>query len=118
MDTGTNRAKRRIYSYGLEQEMFDNLLREQGEVCAICGNPQRLRLGKPQELHVDHDHVTGEVRGLLCTWCNTRLGWLEQYLYPILTYLMRSTRWGNDLHDWAMHEVETHDLQQPTDLYI
>jgi hypothetical protein len=47
---------RRRYKIG--QKEFDALLAEQGGVCAICGAPS------PE--HVDHDHVFGNVRGILC----------------------------------------------------
>jgi hypothetical protein len=44
--------------YGIGQKELDHLLAEQGGVCAICGedNPE----------HVDHDHRTGYIRGVLC----------------------------------------------------
>lgn len=51
--------------YGITSEEFDRLVAEQGHVCAIC------LTAKPE--HVDHDHVTGEVRGLLCFNCTTGL---------------------------------------------
>jgi len=55
--------------YGLTPEDYDRLLRDQNGVCVICGRPpQRKRL------HVDHDHETGVVRGLLCYRCNTGIG--------------------------------------------
>lgn len=44
--------------------------------CQVCGNKNAL--------HVDHNHVTGQVRGILCTYCNTALGILESPLYPKL----------------------------------
>lgn len=58
--------------YGIEAEDFDTLSSLQEGVCAICGGPPR---GKP--LHVDHDHRTGRVRGLLCYRCNLAVGQLD-----------------------------------------
>lgn len=49
---------------------YDELCRLQGGVCAICGRAPKA--GK--HLHVDHDHETGEVRGLLCFSCNVGIG--------------------------------------------
>ena len=45
--------------------IYEALLTAQGGVCAICGKPPKTR-----RLHVDHDHQTGRVRGLLCFTCN------------------------------------------------
>lgn len=52
-------------TYGLTPEQYDELLKRQGGKCAIC----RAR-PKSKRLAVDHDHGTGEVRGLLCSRCN------------------------------------------------
>lgn len=56
--------------YGLTLLAYEERLQEQGGVCKICGgnNPS----GK--QLSVDHDHKTGEIRGLLCSKCNTGIG--------------------------------------------
>jgi hypothetical protein len=54
-----------------EAEYFD-LLDRQGGACAICGATEADR-NRPL-LHVDHDHETGNVRGLLCTPCNAGIG--------------------------------------------
>lgn len=52
-------------TYGLTSEQYDALLERQGGRCAICrAHPKSKRLA------VDHDHGTGEVRGLLCSRCN------------------------------------------------
>ena len=62
--------------YNIEAEDYLDMLEEQGCVCAICGNPETRTMGtgviKP--LSVDHNHETGEVRGLLCDSCNNGLG--------------------------------------------
>lgn len=52
--------------YGLAPGEYDELLAAQDGVCAIC----RRATGKTRRLAVDHDHDTGEVRGLLCNPCN------------------------------------------------
>lgn len=62
--------------YGLTAHAYAALLAGQDGACAICGETeQRLKLdGRAYDLHVDHDHRTGRVRGLLCYRCNTGLG--------------------------------------------
>ena len=51
------------------------MLEKQGGVCAICQRPERKVVrGTIASLAVDHSHSTGEVRGLLCSSCNTALG--------------------------------------------
>jgi len=56
--------------FGLSLEAYEAMLKNQGGVCLLCGkSPQPSRV-----LHVDHDHVTGKVRGLLCFTCNNALG--------------------------------------------
>jgi hypothetical protein len=54
--------------YGLSKEEFDKMIHDQNNRCAICGNTSIRRLD------VDHDHVTGKVRGLLCGRCNKGIG--------------------------------------------
>jgi hypothetical protein len=56
--------------YGISQEDYNAILVKQGGVCAICGQANWNGSGP----HVDHDHVTGQVRGLLCNYCNPALG--------------------------------------------
>lgn len=57
--------------YGITLEQYEIMLVDQGGVCAICGGPH---VGTGDAYHVDHDHQTGGVRGLLCGTCNTGLG--------------------------------------------
>lgn len=60
--------------YGISIEQYDEMLRRQGGVCAICRGKQNA---KWKHFDVDHDKATGRVRGLLCRRCNTGLGYLE-----------------------------------------
>ena len=61
------------YKYGISLEIYEEMLVEQGGVCAICKQPPDLKI-YPGVLHVDHDHITGNVRSLLCSRCNKGLG--------------------------------------------
>lgn len=65
--------RKRVREYGLTHEEFLALLETQGGVCAICGNGETAK--GIRQLSVDHDHVTGQVRGLLCNRCNPMLGY-------------------------------------------
>jgi hypothetical protein len=56
--------------YGITVEQYDQLLEKQGNSCPIC---QRDRSHFKTNLCVDHNHTTGEIRGLLCGYCNRRL---------------------------------------------
>lgn len=60
-------------NYGITPEIFDEMLKNQGGVCLICGDPPEVA-SKDGVLHVDHCHITGSVRGLLCHHCNCGLG--------------------------------------------
>ncbi|MFD1044363.1 endonuclease VII domain-containing protein [Kibdelosporangium lantanae] len=55
-----------LATYGITAGQYDELYALQGGVCAIC----RRATGRGKRLAVDHDHATGEVRGLLCKPCN------------------------------------------------
>ncbi|MFD9637263.1 endonuclease VII domain-containing protein [Streptomyces violascens] len=69
--TELQRAWRFKNSYGITLHDYDRLLLEQGGVCAICQGPSG---SASTRLHVDHCHVTGRVRGLLCRPCNKGIG--------------------------------------------
>lgn len=66
--------------YGMTEAEFWERSEAQGHLCEICGKPEvRIdnRSGKVNRLSVDHCHVTGKVRGLLCNRCNHLLGRVE-----------------------------------------
>jgi hypothetical protein len=58
-----------IQKYKLTPEEYSDLLNSQGGVCKVCGTKPKV-----EHLCVDHDHITGAVRGLLCNGCNAALG--------------------------------------------
>jgi hypothetical protein len=62
----------RLSRLGITREQFDTLLKAQDGKCAICGVLITSLL--PRQVHVDHDHETGQVRGILCAICNQGLG--------------------------------------------
>lgn len=67
-----DRIKGLKYHYNITLEDYDEMFNRQSGLCAICGIPHtelRKRLG------VDHDHISGKVRGLLCDSCNRMLGY-------------------------------------------
>lgn len=63
------RARNLKAHYGITNVQYDSILSNQGGICAICGCPAINK-----ELAIDHNHVTGKVRGILCSNCNTGLG--------------------------------------------
>lgn len=65
-----NHEKRVQNTYGLKKGEYAQLYLFQGGLCALC----RRATGASRRLSVDHSHLTGEVRGLLCRPCNTILG--------------------------------------------
>ena len=74
--------------YGLTLEDYDALAAAQGRVCAICRKPEL----SSRRLHVDHDHTTRKVRGLLCGNCNRMLGLAKdkpEILRAAIEYLLR-----------------------------
>ena len=58
--------------YGITKADYDQMLAVQGGRCAICNEPPAKG-----RLHVDHDHVTGAVRKLLCKPCNGMIGYAK-----------------------------------------
>jgi Recombination endonuclease VII len=64
------RAHKLKHLYGLTVEQWDAMIIAQAGLCNLCDEPMK-------NPHVDHSHITGEVRSLLCLRCNTILGHVE-----------------------------------------
>jgi hypothetical protein len=61
--------------YKITVQDYENMFKAQEGKCAICEKHQNEF---NYLLHVDHDHKTGKIRDLLCSICNTRLGYYEK----------------------------------------
>ena len=61
----------RLRRYGISSDFFGDLWQEQNGCCAICGT--RLK----DKFYIDHNHKTGQIRGLLCSSCNVGIGLLK-----------------------------------------
>jgi hypothetical protein len=80
--TPENKRRWQIKSrYGITCDQFDTILSAQKGKCGICS----VELVKP---HIDHDHMTGVVRGLLCHRCNIVIGGFDD---P--DFRMKATAW-------------------------
>lgn len=71
------------HTYGITLADYDEMLEQQRGGCAICGGVS----SDGSRLAVDHDHETGEVRGLLCMNCNLKLGWYDKNKQNVDVYL-------------------------------
>jgi dCMP deaminase len=104
----TYQRKRRLkHRYGLTLEDFDRMLDAQGGVCAICKkcDPKKTKSREFANLVVDHDHVTGETRGLLCHNCNRAIGQLEDNPYILQRAAAYLTKY-RERNTWDSYFVE------------
>lgn len=65
-----------LKKYGITHDDYERLLKEQDGGCAICGTKDPRQ--RSEHFHIDHDHATGIVRGLLCSPCNQGLGYFQE----------------------------------------
>jgi hypothetical protein len=78
--------KESLKRYGISPADYDRMLAAQDGRCAICGSQP----SGGKNLHVDHCHGSGTVRGLLCSKCNTAIGLMDESadrMYAAVTYL-------------------------------
>ena len=82
------RDLRRLYDISLEE--YDEMLELQNHQCAVCKTEKAG--GKHNVFCVDHDHVTGKVRELLCKDCNIVLGIINdspEHLGRLMAYIIK-----------------------------
>lgn len=78
--------------FGITLEQFRVVLAAQGNRCGICRAPE---MGGSGQWHVDHDHASGKVRGILCRGCNVAIGAMRDNpdtLRAAIQYLEESAR--------------------------
>jgi nitrate/TMAO reductase-like tetraheme cytochrome c subunit len=72
-----NKDKLLKHKYNISLNFYDNLFIQQNNRCAICSNAFSNEKHN-YKAHIDHDHTTGKVRGLLCNDCNSGIGFLKE----------------------------------------
>ena len=83
--------------FGITPKQYSELFIAQNEVCAICNRPESKKHNKSnrvQMLSVDHCHITGNIRGLLCQDCNIAIGYFRNdpaRLQKAIEYLNRQS---------------------------
>ena len=79
-----------IRQYGIDEAEYNRILKAQCHKCAVCGTDKPG--GKHKVFCVDHDHVTGKVRELLCKDCNIVLGIIKdspEHLGRLIAYILK-----------------------------
>ncbi len=87
--------------YKIGEDVVESMIGAQGGACAICG--------KPNPEHVDHDHTSREVRGILCFNCNAGLGHFKDNIATMrkaITYL-EETSWQRVLVQPGVYRVRS-----------
>ena len=82
---------RRFKMHNITEEQYVELLRKQHGKCAIC----RRKLSTKRQPHIDHNHLTKKIRGILCSNCNTFLGLAKDQICTLrraIKYLIKHRR--------------------------
>lgn len=91
-DTAEN--ARLLKLYGITLDQYNSMLEQQEHKCEICKSPETAvsRNGYTLRLAIDHNHLTGAIRSLLCFRCNRGIGYFEEnpkLIKEILKYLKK-----------------------------
>jgi Recombination endonuclease VII len=89
--------------YGLDDDNYKTIVVKQNGACASCLKPPR----SGRSLFVDHDHVTGVIRGLLCCDCNFGIGIAHDDVELL-------TRWATYVESYRTHDTEVDRYINPT----
>lgn len=86
-----------LYKFGITLVQWDDMFKRQGRCCVIC---KATKPGGRGTWHTDHCHTTGKVRGILCTRCNTGVGFSREsipILKSMIEYLERHAGFNNEI---------------------
>ena len=88
------------HHYGLTVEDYEQMIEDQGNRCACCGDHWDNVVSRQAHARwcVDHNHETGEVRGLLCNACNAMLGHAQDSIHRLakgIEYLNERGSYGS-----------------------
>lgn len=83
-----------LTKYGLLPEDYENKLIEQNYCCAICKKPAEESTFH-RKLYIDHNHDTNQVRGLLCSGCNSGLGMFLESVENMELAINYIKKWNN-----------------------
>ena len=85
-----------LQRYGIDKVTYMLMLKSQNGVCAICNKSETVKdcNNNIRPLSVDHNHLTGKIRGLLCYYCNTMVAYIENspQLVEIITKYLKETK--------------------------
>lgn len=122
----SNKKTKLKLKYGLTPEAVHNLLEEQKGKCRICECP--IWFGAPEKAnvpHIDHCHMTGNVRGLLCLTCNTGIGMFgdsPELLSKAIKYLLdhnhreRLSELAPEMGDAIVRSYENENRKRSTEM--
>ncbi len=95
--------KRKLRDFGLTADDYNKMLKTQKGLCAICGQPETMLINcsnkekRIRPLSIDHDHKTGETRGLLCNKCNQGIARFDEnieYFANAISYIEKHKKVG------------------------
>ena len=102
-------ADRRI-THAQIKKVRDVLIAKQGGSCPLCGGA--FKGNKSKQPALDHCHVKGNVRGVLCIWCNGREG--KIFNLARTAHKDDPVGWLRRLADYLeLHRVSQHGLRHP-----
>jgi DNA segregation ATPase FtsK/SpoIIIE-like protein len=96
----STRDKYLLATYGITGAQYEALHTAQGGVCSICREPEvrKSQLGRVHRMSVDHNHQTGQIRGLLCARCNHVIGHVREDISLLNAMKNYINDWNSLLH--------------------